>query len=45
MDAVCYADILDASLVPFIADCFSDESAHRFQMDDDSKHRSNHIEC
>ena len=45
MDAVCYVDILDVSLVPFIADRFSDESGHRFQMDNDSKHRSNHIDC
>ena len=44
MDAFRYADILDASLVPFIADCFSDESGHRFQMDNDPKHQSNHIE-
>ena len=44
MDAVHYADILDASLVPFIADRFSDESGHRFQMDNDPKHQSNHIE-
>ena len=44
MDAVCYADILDASLVLFIADHFSDESGHRFQMDTDPKHWSNHIE-
>ena len=44
MDAVRYADILDASLVPFIADRFSDESGHQFQMDNDPKHRSNYIE-
>ena len=44
MDAVHYADILDATLVPIIADRFSDGSGHRFQMDNDTKHRSNHIE-
>jgi len=44
MDAVRYADILNASLVPFIADRFSDSGGHRFQMDNDPKHRSNHIE-
>ena len=44
MDTVRYADILDASLVPFIADHFSDESGHKFQIDNDPKHWSNHIE-
>ena len=44
MDAVHYADILDATLVPIIADHFSDGSGHRFQMDNDPKYRNNHIE-
>jgi len=44
MDAVCFADILDASLVPFLSERFSDGSGHRFQMDNDAKHQSNHIE-
>ena len=36
IDAVRYGDILDASLVPFIADRFCD--GHRYQMDNDPKH-------
>ena len=42
MDAIRFSEILDASLVPFIAECFPD--GHRFQMDNDPKHRSSHIE-
>ena len=42
MDAIRFGEILDASLVPFIAECFPD--GHRFQMDNDPKHRSSHIE-
>ena len=42
MDAVRYGDILDASLVPFIADWFSD--GHRYQMDNDPKHCSSYIQ-
>ena len=42
MDAIHFSEILDASLVPFIAECFPD--GHRFQMDNDPKHRSSHIE-
>ena len=45
MDAVRFADIIDASLVPFIADRLSDESGHRFQMDNYPKHRSLYIEA
>ena len=42
MEAIHFGKILDASLVPFIAECFPD--GHRFQMDNDLKHRSSHIE-
>jgi len=42
MDAVCYGDILDASLVPFIANRFS--GGHRYQIDNDPKHHSSYIE-
>ena len=42
MDAIRYGQILDASLVPFIAECYP--TGHRFQMDNDPKHRSAHIE-
>ena len=42
MDAVCFGQILDASLVPFIASCFVDQ--HRFKIDNDHKHRHVHIE-
>lgn len=42
MDAIRFSEILDASFVPFIAECFPD--GHRFQMDNDPKHRSSHIE-
>ena len=41
MDAIRFGQILDASLVPFIAECFSD--GHCFQMDNDPKHQSAHI--
>ena len=44
MDAVHLADILDASLVSFIADHFSDNFGHSCQMDNDPKHQSLHIE-
>ena len=42
MDAIRFGQILDASLVPFITECFPD--GHRFQMDNDPKHRSAYIE-
>ena len=42
MDAVRYGEILDASLIPFITECFPD--GHRFQMDNDPKHHSTYID-
>ena len=42
MDAIRFGEILDASLIPFIAECFPDE--HRFQIDNDPKYQRSHIE-
>jgi len=42
MDAIRFGEILDASLIPFLSECFPE--GHRFQMDNDPKHRSNYIE-
>lgn len=42
MDAVRFAEILDASLIPFNTECFPD--GHRFQMYNDPKHQSRYIE-
>ena len=41
MDAIRFGEILDASLIPFLSECFPD--GHRFQMDNDPKHRSQYI--
>ena len=42
MDAIRFGQILDTSLAPFIRECFPD--GHRFQMDNDPKHRSKYID-
>ena len=42
MDAECYAQILDRSLVPFIRSCYP--AGHRFQQENDPKHTSGHVE-
>lgn len=42
MNAIHFGEILDASLVPFTAECFPDE--HHFQVDNDLKYQSLHIE-
>jgi len=41
-DAVCFGQILNASLIPFIEQCFP--NGYRFQMDNDPKHRSVYID-
>ena len=36
MDAIRFGEILDASLIPFLSECYP--VFHRFQMDNDPKH-------
>ena len=42
MDAIGFGEIVDLSLVPFIAEYFS--GGHCFKMDNDPKHQNSHIE-
>ena len=42
MDPIWFGEILDTSLISFLSECFF--GGHRFQMDNDPKHRSKHIE-
>ena len=42
MDGIRFGEILDTSLISFLSECFP--GGHRFQMDNDPKYRSKHIE-